>query len=194
MGLQIEDGTGTGKIAKVTLQNQLEVRNENLELQHWISRYKGNTYQAISVDTGITAKTQTLLHLKNTDTEKSCVISFIRMQAITNTASKPVVGEYFQIGLGETVASGGTTTTPVNMNTSSGNTASVTATGVDPTMAGTFTEIDRIYHKASGDEYTFNKQGSIILGLNDTFSVRFVSAGTGEAKCRITFMMIDTAI
>ena len=145
----------------------------------------------LSVDTGITAKTQTLLHIKNTDTTRNCVISFIRFQAITNTASKPVVGEYFEFGFNRTVASGGTVTTPVNMNVGSGNTASVVCTGVDPTMAGTFAAIDRMYHKASGDEYTYNKHGSLILGLNDTFECRLVSAGTGEAKARITFMMID---
>ena len=194
MGLQIEDGTGKGNLAKVTEENQLIIRGETHELQHHQSRRNQQVYQVISVDTGITAKTQTLLHLINNDANRDVVVSFIRMQAITDTASKPVVGEYFEIGFGRTVSSGGTAATPVNVNQKSGNTASVTCTGIDPTMAGTFTAIDRIYNKASGDEYVFNKQGSIILGLNDTLEVRLVSAGAGEAKCRITFMMIDTSI
>ncbi len=190
MGFQIEDGTGSGHVAQVTSTNQVKTITESHELQHHISRNFGQSYQVISTDTGITAATQTILHLKNTDTTRKMVISFIRMQAITNTASKPVVGEYFQMGLGRTVSSGGTEVTPVNVNASSGNVASVVATGVDPTMAGTFSETDRWYNEGN-NEHSYNKQGSHILGLNDTFEVRLVSAGTGEAYCRITFMMID---
>jgi len=189
MAEMIKDGTGTGLMARVTDENALKTVTESHELQHHISRDSGLTFQALSVDTGITAKTQTVMHLKNDDPARILVISFIRMQAVTNTASKPVVGEYFEVGLGRTVVSGGTTTTPVNMNASSGNTASVTATGIDPTMTGTFTAIDRWYNEGNG-ELVYNKQGSIILGLNDTFEVRLVSAGTGESKCRVTFMMI----
>ena len=185
----IEDGQGKGFVAGVTDENQLKVLAENHELQHHESIVSGQVYQAQSIDTGITAKTQTLLHLKNNYPARLLVITFIRFQAITNTASKPVVGEYFETGFGRTISSGGTATTPVNMNSTSGNVASVTATGIDPTMTGTFTTVDRVYHKASGDEYVYNKQGSIILGLNDTFEVRFLSAGTGESKCRITFML-----
>jgi len=191
MGINIEDGKGSGRTAAVTSINQLEVVSESHELQHHYSRHNGTVFQAISTDTGITAKTQTLLHLKNTDADRICVVTFIRMQAITDTASKPVVGEYFEVGFGRTVGSGGTATTPVVMNRSSAKVASVTATGVDPTMAGTFVLCDKIYNKASGEEIVFNKQGSMILGLNDTVEVRLVSGGAGEAKCRITFMMID---
>ena len=62
--------------------------------------------------------------------------------------------------------------------------------GVDPTMDDTFTQIDKWYNE-SNNEKTYDKQGSIILGLNDTFSVRLTSTGTGEAVCRVTFMMMD---
>lgn len=180
-----------GTIAGVSQEHQLLGRIESHELQHHISWNSEEAFQTISVDTGITAKTQTIMHIINNSATKNVVISFIRFAAITNTASKPVVGEYFETGLGRTVASGGTETTPVNMNAISGKVAPVTVTGIDPTMAGTFNLIDRRYHQASGVEQVYNKQGSIILGLNDTFEVRFLSAGTGEAVCRVTFMMMD---
>jgi len=180
----------TGDLLGITSEHQALVRAESHELNHHISWVSQDTYQALSVDTGITAKTQTVMHLKNTSPTKYLVISFIRMQAITNTASKPVVGEYFEIGFGRTVSSGGTETTPVNMARFSGKAAEVTATGIDPTMAGTFTAIDRWYNEGNG-EFVYNKQGSIILGLNDTFEIRLVAAGTGEAKGRVTFMMMD---
>lgn len=193
MGFIIEDGKGSGKTAEVTSNNQIEVRSENLSLQHYISRNDEQSYQVISTDTGITAATETQLHIINNDATKNVVIAYIRMQAITNTASKPVVGEYWQMGFGRTVSSGGTAVTPVNVNQKSGNTASVTCTGVNPTMSGTFTEIDRWYNE-SNNQITYSKEGSIILGLNDTFEIRLVSGGTGEANVRVTFMMIDTSI
>jgi hypothetical protein len=55
---------------------------------------------------------------------------------------------------------------------------------------GVFTQIDRVYTKA-GDQVVYNKQGSIILGLNDTFSIKFVSTGTGTGAARVTFMMLE---
>lgn len=189
MAIEIKNHSN-GDALGITKDHQALVRAENHELQHHIALLKQRSFQVISVDTGITAKTQTLLHLKNNDSTRKCVVSFIRMQAITNTASKPVVGEYFEVGFGRTVSSGGTAATPVNTFVGSGRTANVTCTGIDPTMAGTFTAIDRWYNEGNG-EHTYNKQGSIVLDLNDTMEIRLLSAGTGEATCRITFMMLD---
>lgn len=189
MPIQIQNH-GDGTLLGITKEHQIKARSESHELQHHVSWFAEEAYQAISVDTGITAATQTLLHIKNTSATKNLVLSFVRMQAITNTASKPVVGEYFEMGLGRTVDSGGTVVTPVNVNALSGKVADAVLTGIDPTMAGTFTAIDRWYNE-SNNEQTYNKHGSIILGLNDTFEVRLVSAGTGEAVVRATFMMLD---
>ena len=189
MAIEIKNHSN-GTTAGVTSEHQIKVRSESHSLQHHISWENEEAYQAISTDTGITAKTQTMMHIKNTSSTKNLVISFIRIQAITNTASKPVIGEYFELGLGRTVSSGGTETTPVNVNAISGKVAEATVTGIDPTMAGTFTQIDKWYNEAN-DEKIYNKHGSIILGLNDTFEVRLTSTGTGEAVCRVTFMMMD---
>ena len=188
--MQLTDNS-TGRVVAVTSEFQLKTVSENHELQHHNAWEEGQTYQVLSVDTGITAKTQTILHIKNTDSSRLLVVSFIRMQGVGLSATLPGTGDYFQLGLHETVASGGTVTTAVNTNAQSGNSADVVATGVDPTMGGSFTEIDRQYIKADGDEYSFNKHGSIILGFEDTVSVRLVSSGTGTAKARITFMMIQ---
>jgi hypothetical protein len=167
-----------GTIAGVTDEHQLEVRSENHELQHHISWVDENVYQAIYNDTGITAASQTVLHVKNTSSTKRLVISFVRlldMSSITTYAA----GNYFTMGFNEVYASAGDVVTPVNTNVSSGKVAEATVYG-DPTMAdtGVFTQIDRVYTKA-GDQVVYNKQGSIILGLNDTFSIKFVSTGTG---------------
>jgi hypothetical protein len=188
MSLIIGDGWGGTKKLRITDSGQAKVVSENHELQHDVSINEGQAYQVISVDTGITAATETQLHIINTSSTRNCVITFIRMQAITNTASKPVVGEYWEMGFGRTVSSGGTAATPVNMNQNSSNAAEVTVTGINPTMAGTFTPIDRWYNVGNAEQ-VYNKQGSIILGQNDTFEIRLVSAGTGEAVTRVTFLM-----
>ena len=189
MPIQIQNHTD-GTLAGVTPEHQIKSRSESHELQHHVSWLSEEAYQAISVDTGITAATQTLLHVKNTSATKNLVVSFIRFQAITDTANKPVVGEYFEMGFGRTVDAGGTPAIPVNMNTLSGKVAEATVTGVDPTMAGTFVPIDRWYNE-NNNEHKYDKHGSIVLGLNDTFEIRLVSAGAGEAVCRVTFMMLD---
>ncbi len=176
-----------GTLAAVTPGHQLLVQSEVHELQHHISRHEANTYQAISIDTGITAQDQTVFHIINNSATHNCVISFIRFVDITSITTK-VIGNYFELGFGRTAASG-TTTTPVNMNVASGKVADVTVTGIDPTMSGSFTAIDRFY-TVLGDDVVLNKHGSIILGLNNTFEIRFISTGTGEARVRITFMMI----
>lgn len=176
----------------VTTEGQAAVRAENHELQHHISWSDGLVFQAMGIDTGITSKTQTILHFINTSPSHLAVFSFIRVQAITNTASKPVIGEYFSFGFDDTVSSGGTVIIPRNMNNAgfSGETADVIATGAtDPTMADTFDEIDR-WNNEGNNEHMYNKAGSIILGRNRTFSIRFTTTGTGQARARATFSMM----
>ena len=190
MGIQIEDGKGSGKIAAVNSENRLTVVSETHSLQYHISRTYGHAYQVQSIDTGITAKTQTILHLKNISNTQDLIITYIRMQPVV-TGTVPVIGTYFEIGVGATLTSGGSTVTPINMNQSSGNVAPVIATGVDPTMGGTFTVIDKQYIESNGKEIVYNKEGSFILGSNDTMGIRFTTGGTGETKARVSFLMVD---
>ena len=184
---------GTDRAAKINSDGKLFTISENHALQHENSWYKEDTYQVIG-DVTLANATTTVLHIKNTDATKNLVVSYVRVQAIdpSGGTAPPAAANYFQLGLNETVTSGGTAVTPVNVNAISGKVADVTATDNGPTMGGTFAEIDRWYLDADGGSNTFRKEGSIILGLNDTFSVRVVSDNTGgTAYARITFMMID---
>lgn len=193
MALRIEDGGGTGRQVQVTDEFQLKVVSENHELQHHESLTNGEAYQVIGDFAAVNNSTHAVLHLKNDDTTKLLVVSFIRVQLlnVSGGTALPDPGNRFEIGFGRTVSSGGTAVTPVNMNTTSGNTASVTATDNNPTMAGTFTEFDRWYPDSGESMMTFNKQGSLILGQDDTLEVRVVSDHTaGTAYARVTFMMI----
>ena len=180
-----------GLIAAVTPDYQLKTQAESLELQHFISREKGQTFQVIGRTDTLTAATIPILHVTNNDPDRLMVISYIRAGVVDSNATLPGVGDYIQLGVG-TTGSGGTAVTPVNTNRSSGKTASITALHSTPTSSGTFSEIDTFYPKADGEQQVWNKAGSVILGLGDTFEARIVStATTGIAWARFTFMMLD---
>ena len=191
IGVTIENRSD-GIRANVTTDGQLSVQAETLSLQHYISAYNANAYQVIGTTT-ISATANTILHLKNTDTENSLVVSYIRMGVIdpAGGTALPSANTYFSMGYGTTYTSGGTAATAINTNARSGNTASVDAYQGSPVVGGTYRELDRRYVKAEGDEYTYSKDGSLILGLNNTFEIRLQSDHTsGTAIARATFMMI----
>jgi len=180
-----------GSIAQVTPNNQLVVKSESNSQQHYISRNFGQSYQIFGRTGTLTAATTTVLHVKNLDPERDIVISFMRVQLVgANVADS--VDDYFEFGFGQEVASGGATVTAVNMNRTVGSQALITGTDSGPTMSGTFVGAERWHPPTSGAANTFNKDGSIILGLGDTFEIRYVGTSTtGIAEARITFMMTD---
>lgn len=193
MGFTIEDGAGKGYSVEVTDELQLNVQSENHELQHHESLHNARVYQVIGEVKGLNNNTYTTLHLDN-DVNKKMTVSFVRLQTVnlSNKATLPSSGTYFQIGKGRTYSSGGSDTTPTNMNFTSNKTANVTAKTDNPTMTGTFTEFDRWYPTSTEDMMIFNKQGSIIMGQNDSIEVRLVTESTsGTAYSRITFMYIE---
>jgi hypothetical protein len=137
------------------------------------------------------AATHTVLHIKNTDPERDFVISYIRVQLVTANVADALT-DYFEFGFGREVASGGSAVIPVNLNKKVGSVSQVIATIGSPVMTGTFESMEHWHPKASGDINTYNKDGSIILGLNDTFEIRYISTSTtGVARARITFMMVE---
>ena len=180
-----------GQIAEVTPNGQLSVRAEVNSQQHFISHEFGQAYQAHGASDTLTAATHTVLHLKNDDPNRDLLISYIRPQLVGANAAD-TVGDYFEFGFGRTVASGGSAMIPVNMNRKVGSVALVTATIGSPTMAGTFLSMEHWHPGVSGDANSFNKEGSVVLGLNDTFEIRYVSTATaGIARARVTFMMAE---
>jgi hypothetical protein len=193
MSIFIEDGHGAGYKLRINDEGQARTQSEIHELQHHISWNDGQCYQTVGLETAIAAATQTILHIKNTSAAKKFVVSYMRLQIAGEAGGTtlPNAANYFQIGFGRTYSSGGSSVTPVNMNQTSGNVAPLTAYDESPVMAGTFTEFDRWYPR-SGEMQTYNKHGSLILGLNDTIEVRLVSDHTsGHALARVTGFFID---
>jgi len=189
MGFTLEDGTGQGYRVKISAENQMHVQAENHELQHHISILHGQVYQAIGTHTLTTSGAKTILHLKNDDPERMMVVSYMRLQfpggdgTIDNDT-------YFQLGYGTTYSAGGAGVTPINMNSSSGNLATITAYHDNPTVTGSLDVFDHWY--ADNGMMTFNKHGSIVMGLGDTLEFRLqTDQSTGLVYVRCTFMMYE---
>lgn len=194
MGLTVEDGKGTGYLAEVNKFNELLVSSNSKPLQHVVSQRDGNAYQVIGDFASINNSTHTILNLKNDSETKNIVITYIRLQTIdlAGGTAPPSALNYWQIGKGRTVSSGGTAVTPVNVNFTSGNTSSVTATDNNPTMSGTFTEIDRYYIESEATPQLYRKEGAIILGKDDAIEIRIISSNTsGTAYTRISYYLED---
>ena len=190
MGIQIEDGAGSGVQAKVDSNKELLVKSNSASLQHIISERDGEAYQVIGDFASVNNSTHTVLHIKNTSATKFLVVTYIRLQTIdlAGGTAPPNAGLYWQIGKNRTVSSGGTAVTPANVNFASGKTAEATCTDNNPTMAGTFVELDRYYIQSEADAVVYNKEGSIVLGKDDTLEIRIVSDNTsGTAYARVSF-------
>lgn len=120
MGIQIEDGLGTGQLVGVSpTGNRQNVSSRSDERIYYISRDNGDSYTVCSIDTPSGAGEYNL-YFKNTSTTKKFYVKEITIASI-GAAS-------FKISKVSGTATG-TTITPVNLNFNSGSTASATVFG-----------------------------------------------------------------
>lgn len=188
----ITDGEGSGHTAGITSENQLKTLAVTHSIQHHNSRTKGNAYQVIGDFAAINNSTHTILHILNNSSTLDMVVTYLRLNVLnlTGGTALPDLATFFQIGFGDTITAGGALVTPVNMNQSSGKSAPVTATDNNPTMTGTFTEVDRWYPENQGLENTYYKDGSIVMGVGESIDIRVTSDHTtGLAYARMSFIM-----
>jgi hypothetical protein len=192
MGIIIEDGKGSGKKAGIDNDNRLLARTFSESIQHSISHNEGQAYQVIGTTT-LSNGTVVPLHITNDSSTLDLIITYCRHQIIDSSGgtSFPNINNYYSIALGRTYSSGGTTTIPINLNTTSGNAAEVTVYTDNPTLTGTESEIDRWHTKANGDMNTFNKEGSIVIGQNGTLELSYIGNQTsGTIYTRLSFLMM----
>ncbi len=189
----IEDGKGTGKKAQVDDENRIQVRSLSETIQHSISHSNREAYQVIGTAT-LSSGTVTAIHITNNSTTKDVIVTYVRHQIIDQSGGTafPNAFNYYRIALGRTYVSGGTEIIPININTSSANTAEMTVYNNAPLLTGTAKEIDRFYTKAEGDMNIFNKEGSVILGFNGTLELSYIGDQTdGTFYTRISFLMME---
>jgi len=193
MAFMIEDGKGKGYSAEVNADNQISVFSESASLQHVQSHLRGGAYQVQGFFTAINNSTHPILHIKNNSSTLDMVVTYIRMQILdfAGGTALPSTSTYFRLAFDRTYSAAGAEVTPVNMNKKVGNVAPITVYNANPTLVGTASEFDRWYVKSEGDMQTYNKEGTLILGLNDTMEVDIVSDHTsGTAVARVSFVMV----
>jgi hypothetical protein len=189
MGFVIEDGKGTGKKARVDGANRLVVNARSESIQHYTSQEEENAYQVFTI-VPISSGTTVALHVTNNDPTLDMVITYVRHQVLSSTATLPSTTDYYKISFGRTYGSGGELIVPVNVFNGSGNLADVVTYCQNPTLEGTAIEIDRWYTKAVGDMNSFNKEGSVVIGVGNTIELSYVGTGTGSLYTRLSFLMM----
>jgi len=188
----IEDGKGRGFKAGVDSDNRLLVQAHIEDFQHHIAKHDEGTFQIIGTATP-TSGTTTVLHLTNTDTtSKTLSVTYIRVQnvGLTGGTAVPNTSNYFSIGMNQSYVSGGSAATAVNLSGDSSVTANISGYQGDPTLSGTFSEIDRWYPDGDGKMQIFAKQGSLVLPPGSSMGIKYVGDhSTGLVYARISFVM-----
>jgi len=170
MGFQIEDGTGSGRSATVTSDNQIATRSESHSLIFHASRHYESAYSLVEVASQAVGASgeEVLGHVQNTST--------IELLAINNIN---VVGYeahgFCRVYVASAYAAGGTAYTPGNHNRTSGKVASATCYASNGSLTVTGgVQVCTVAISPESPDAKFDFTGSLILGLNDTMDVRFL--------------------
>lgn len=176
MGLQIEDGKGTGRTTLVDADNKLGVRATIVTEMHEVSTVKGKGFMWASGTYNYDAN-DTILLVKNTSSDDLLEIEGIWLSGDTDTR---VIIHIVTTD----VTLSGTTITGTNLNTGSGNVAEATAARDE--VNNTQGSIIWSGEIMAGDSpYYVNLAGAIILAKNSSIGVDYVTAGTA---CDVTIM------
>ena len=178
MGLQIEDGRGSGQ--------QVEVKNNKLLVSGVVSspEHYANHAQGLGFNTVISA-TPTgagsyFFYLKNENTDSPLTIEgmWLKMEA----------DDYIQIELNDTgIPIGGNDIVPINANTSSGTKAlGIFQEGPNITGLNSGDRFHKIYHATSKASTYSNFNMDIVIGPNGIFTL---SSGIGTVPIEVVLVM-----
>jgi hypothetical protein len=169
MGLIIESGSGNGKSAQINDDGRLKVTAISASPEHHLNHEHGTAF-VISFSATPTGADDCFFYLKNTG-EKDLLIEGFGIKLVAN--------EYIDLKLGDDgTPVAGTDISPVNLNTSSGQ--SITGTIQDGNnitgLSGGNTAY-RFYHATgSGTNYR-NFEMDIVLAKNGVFTM-YAQTGT----------------
>ena len=192
MGLQIEDGTGSGQLAQVS-DNRLRAFAVNVSLTNHISveTDEQTVFTAVGTAT-VVSGTVVVLHVINNDSSNLLVLDRLYVQGV-GMGGLPVSTAFFSLGYGRTVTSGGTSVTPINQNRTATKVANVTTTASNPNMTGTFVESHRWFVQANGEAFELINPASndIILGRSNTVEIQLSSQTSGTVLTVMKFFMTN---
>jgi hypothetical protein len=186
--MRIDDGKGRGFQAAVDPTNRLKVISVSFPVQQHASYDEGKANQLLGVTTIAGAGTYNVLHLKNNSDTDDMIFTFMR-PAVQGLAGGTIgSATYIELAFGGTYSAGGTVVLPVNMNRTSGVVSDITAYTGNPTITGTLVPFDYWHPETVTDNFVYNKNGTVILGKNDTMTVRLITDHTtGQARVRLSY-------
>lgn len=173
MGLQIEDGTGSGKQVGVDSENRFKTASVTNRKMTSVSEIHGEaycwtTYQATTGDVNA-------IWLRNDSNTNRLHIDHIDITPPTTTS-------VYEIWVGNGNTSGGTGIAGVNLNRSAGNSDDATCayknTNVD---AGAGMTLLGTYGLPALTISTVNLEGALILGVNREIAINVITAGGASA-------------
>jgi hypothetical protein len=177
-GFRIQDGSGTGREAKVTADNRLDTSSRQNPRLYYISRDDGQVYSATSHDASAAAGTY-IIYLKNISTTKNIYVDEVIVGGVETALWKL----WFVTG----TAAGGSVLTPTNLNKTSANAADATSRGNDSiTGLTTAGQIGAVRSSANGHA-DLSTRDSIILGQGDAIAIEYDTGTTGIAEAEIVF-------
>jgi hypothetical protein len=178
----INDGTGSGSSAKVSVENKLSIAGVTVSAQMHASARHGRAYQVMSGIRTITGA-YGILAIRN-ESADNLVITYIRM-AVDKTETAQCLTQIF-LG-GNWVA--GTAVEPVILNSKFNLNAGITA-HYNAIPTGSPQGIDTRWIRGP-DEIVYNKEGSIILGTNDLMSIKMTpETASVSVNARVSFLML----
>jgi len=165
--MKIEDGTGTGRLVGVTLDNQLFAKCTTASVEHYINHHYGEAYNVL-FEQAPTAGDDCIIYIENGNDE-DLVIEGVQLSV--SGASEV----YIQLNdLGTRNAA--TDLTPANLNTGTGNLADgefevgADLDGGAATLAGGV-EIERYVFRAASDTNDFNFDQDVFITKNRTMTI-----------------------
>lgn len=189
MGIQIEDGGGTGRTVKVNSEGQMSTLSSIVTAEHEANHEHGLSFNALFAATPAGAD-DVIFYLKNTS-DKDMVIEGVWWQ----TPSAEQV--YYKLGdiVGTAGGASSETITPANLNAGSGNIADVIClsrtadAAVDITGVSGGTTIQKLW-LTSAATVNFNAEQDIIIPKNQVFTIYCV-AGSVALRGTVVFYFID---
>lgn len=187
------DGTGTGKRAKININNKLDVAATTHSEEHDIAVTEAQAYFANTADTAdtltlATGNTYNLLYIKNTSTTKLLIVEKI-------IASFDTAGIVFKFIKNHTLgtASANNAHEPVNVNFASNNTADCVAHNWDETGTSGIGGLTggttiKTFNLVAGPTF-FPVDGFMVLGPNNAITLTATNntGGNVEGECGIRF-------
>jgi len=168
-GLQIEDGTGSGRSATVDVENRFHVDAISASPEHHTNHKHGKAF-SINFEATPTGTGDCFFYMKNTS-EEDIIIEGFGLYMVANDYVDIKLNDY-----GTPIS--GNDITPANCNGGSGNIASGTfQNGNDITGLSGGTTVYRYYHASSNGTTYHNFEMDIIVPKNGTFTF-YIGTGT----------------